>query len=226
MKRHLKSLAAPKSWTLLRKENKYVAKPVSSHPQARALPISLLLKQMGFADTVREVKKILNEKDVLVDGKAVMDRHFGVGFMDVIQIKKAKKNLRVSIDSKGRLTFIDIPDAETGRKVCKINGKRVVRGNKIQLNLSDGRNVLMDKGDYSVGDSVVVQVPEQKILEHFKLAKGASIYLMSGRHTAVLGVVDDIQGNRLWFKADGEKLETLKRFAFVVGKEKPVVKIR
>ena len=227
MKRHLKAIVAPRSWTLLRKENKYVTRPLpGAHTLDRSLPVSVLLKQLGFADTTREVRKILNDKGVSVDGKVVKDRHFGVGFMDVVQLKDAKKNLRVSLDMKGRSVFLDIPEAETAKKVCKIEGKNVVKGNKLQLCLSDGRNVLAEKNEYAVGDSVVISVPEQKVSSHIPLEKGASVFLMAGRHMGKIGKVEDIQGDRLWFTADGEKLETLKKFAFAVGKEKSVVNLK
>lgn len=227
MNRHLKSIVAPKSWTLLRKETKYITRPSpGAHSLARSLPVGLLLKQLGYAQTTREAKKILNEKNVFVDGKVVKDRHFGVGFMDVVQLKDAKKNLRVSLDMKGRLIFIDIAEAESGKKVCRIEGKTVVKGGKLQLNLSDGRNVLVDKDAYAVGDSIVLQVPEQKVASHIALEKDTVVFLMAGRHLGKIGVVDNIEGDRLWFTADGEKCETLKKFGFAVGKEKAVVKLK
>jgi len=49
---------------------------------------------------------------------------------------------------------------------------------------------------------------------------------MAGRHLGKIGVVDNIEGDRLWFTADGEKCETLKKFGFAVGKEKAVVKLK
>lgn len=227
MNRHLKSIVAPKSWTLLRKATKYTTRPSpGAHSLARSLPVGLLLKQLGYAQTTREARKILNEKNVFVDGKVVKDRHFGVGFMDVVQLKDAKKNLRVSLDVKGRLIFIDITEAESGKKVCRIEGKTVVKGGKLQLNLSDGRNVLVDKDSYAVGDSIVLQLPEQKVSSHIALEKGSAVFLMAGRHLGKIGVVDNIEGDRLWFTADGEKCETLKKFGFAVGKEKAVVKLK
>jgi small subunit ribosomal protein S4e len=225
MSNHLKAYNAPKSWTIPRKATKWVIRPQSgAHPLERSLPIALLLKQLGCGKTGREVKKILNQKVVMIDGMIVKDPHCGTGFMDSIHIKP-NINLRCTLDEKGRLQFIDIPATETNKKICRITGKRVLKGNKIQLNLSSGRNIIMEKNTYAIGDSVLVDVPSQKITGHYPLAKGSTAFMLSGKHTSVVGVIDDIQGERLWFTKGKEKFETLKQFAFVVGKDKPVVKI-
>ena len=63
MSRHLKSYAAPKSWTLLRKITKWILRPQpGKHPLERSLPVGILLKQLGIAQTTREAKKIVNNK--------------------------------------------------------------------------------------------------------------------------------------------------------------------
>jgi small subunit ribosomal protein S4e len=225
MSNHLKAYNAPKSWTIPRKTTKWVIRPdAGAHPQERALPIALLLKQLKIAATGREVKKILNEKVVLVDGAAVTDPHSATGFMDTIQIKPGFA-LRCTLDEKGRLKFIDIPEAELGKKICKIIGKRTLKGNKIQLNLSTGRNILAAKNDYAVGDSLLMDVPSQKITGHYPLSKGHTAFMTSGKHTGQVGVIDHIEGDRLWFTKGKDKFETLKQVAFVVGKDKPAVKL-
>lgn len=225
MSRHLKAFAAPKSWTLLRKVSKWITRPKpGAHNIERALPVGLLLKQLGCAQTTRETKKIINGKSVFVDGKVIKDRHFGVGFMDSIQIKP-EIALRCSLDEKGKLLFVKVPESELNIKVCKIIGKRAVRGGKIQLNLSDGRNILSEKKEYAVGDSLLLNVPSQKVVEHLPFAKGSVAFLIGGKHTSNIGTVEEIRGERVWCTKGKEKIETLKELTFVVGKEKPAVKL-
>jgi small subunit ribosomal protein S4e len=225
MSEHLKSYAAPKSWTLLRKITKWILKPnPGAHELAYSIPAGLLLKQLGYAQTAREAKKIVNSKAVIVDGKAITDIHHGIGFMDTVQVKPGK-HFRCSLDEKGRLKFIDIPETETGKKVCKITVKKTVKGGKTQIGLSDGRNILVDKSNYAVGDSLLISVPEQKILDHFTLAKGSTAFLTSGKHTGTIGTIHDIQGDRIWCAKGKEKIETRTKFAFVAGKDKPAVKL-
>jgi len=225
MSRHLKAYNAPKSWTIPRKTTKWVIRPAAgAQPLEGALPIALLLKQTGCAQTSRETRKILNDKAVTVDGKVVKDGHFGVGFMDSIHIKP-NIHLRGTLDAKGRLQFIPVPEAELSKKICKITGKHVLKGGKIQLNLSHSRNILAEKDTYATGDSLLIELPSQKIAGHFPLAKGSTVFLTSGKHTGLVGTVDDIQGARIWCTQGKEKIETLKKFAFVIGKDKPAVKL-
>ena len=223
MSKHLKRYAAPKSWVISRKTNKWIIRPQpGTHPITHSMPIGLILKNLECAKTTREAKKIINTKTVLVYNRTVKDVHFGVGFMDSIQIKP-NIALRCTLDAKGRLQFIKIPETETNKKICKITGKHSVPKGKIQLNLSDGRNILVEKSNHAVGDSVVLELPSQKVAEHLPFDKGALVFLTGGKHTATTGTIEKIEGERIWLKAG--KIETLKQFAFVIGKDKPTVKL-
>lgn len=225
MSRHLKTLASPKSWTLLRKVTKWLIRPLpGAHTFDKSIAIGLLLKQLGCARTSNETKKIINQKLVFVDQKLVKDRHYSTGFMDTIQIKPEIK-VRCTLDEKGRLKFIDIPESELNKKICKITARRTVKDGKIQINLSDGRNILSDNKEYKVGDSLQIELPSQKISAHYSLEKGNTVFLTGGKHTATIGKIEDVQGERIWCTTGKEKIETLKKFAIVVGKDKPAVKL-
>ena len=70
-------------------------------------------------------------------------------------------------------------------------------------------------------------MPSQKIKEHFKFEKRAAIFLMGGKHIGVIGVVENIDGEKLIFKNEkNDVLETRKEHAFVIGKEKPIIKVQ
>lgn len=225
MSRHLKAYATPKSWTILKKVNKWTARPLpGAHSFEFAMPISLLLRQLGLAKTAREIKKIINDKAVMVDGKVVSDHHHPIGFMDIIHVKP-KLNLRGSFDNKGRLVFKEITSDETKHKACKVTGKRTVAGGKVQLSFLDGRNVLVEKGSFAIGDTVVLEVPTQKVLEHFPLAKGHAVFLIGGRHKGNLMKVESVEGNLVRCSSGKEHVDTLKEFVVVVGRDKPVVKV-
>ena len=52
-----------------------------------------------------------------------------------------------------------------------------------QLNLHDGRNILLDDANkYNTRDSLVVDVDSQKIKSHLKFENGANCYLIGGSH--------------------------------------------
>lgn len=225
MSGHLKSYAAPKAWTLLRKAFKWTTRPLpGAHSLDMAQAVSLLLKQKGFAQTTREAKKIVNSGAVSVDGKVVKDHHYAVGFMDVVQIG-SDVVLRGGLDRKGRLNFIEAPASEAKKRVCRIMGKRSAKGGKVQLSLLGGRTLLTDKKDFAVGDSLVIEVPGQKVLDHLPLAKGASVFLLGGRHTGALANVVSVDGDVVVCKDKDGEFSTRKSLVFVVGKDKPVVKL-
>ena len=116
-----------------------------------------------------------------------------------------------------------IQKEETLLKPCKIIGKTMVRG-KLQLNMFDGKNIFVDKNMYKVGDTLLLSLPEQKISKHLKLDKKSSIFLVGGKHTGEIGNVEDIKENKIIYKDSGGNLvETLKKYAFVVGDSKPLI---
>lgn len=224
MSRHLKRLNAPKSWFIQRRTTKYIAKPLpGAHLLSESMPIALVLKQLGHAQTTAEAKKILNQHQVLVDGRRIKDPKSPVGILDSIALPTSKEYYRVVFDAKGRLQLVPIPHAESQSKLCKVINKTTVKGAKLQLNLNDGRNILADKSAANTGDTLVLQVPDQKIVQRLPLEKGALIYLLGGKHIGTLGVMDKIEDGEILFMANGQSIATAKRYALVVGKDKPVL---
>ena len=224
MSRHLKRLNAPKSWTIMRKTTKYIAKPLpGAHKLSESMPIALVLKQLGHAQTTAEAKKILIAHQVLIDGRRVVDPKAPVGVLDSISLPVSSEYFRIVFDAKGRLQLIAIPKAEAGAKLCKVINKTTVPGGKIQLNLNDGRNILADAKAAGTGDTLVLEMPTQKITQKLALEKGALSYLLGGKHISMLGKLESIEGDKILFNANGKSIATAKKYALVVGKDKPVL---
>jgi small subunit ribosomal protein S4e len=229
VKRHLKRFATPKTWKIKKKGITFITRPnPGSHPIGMCMPISVVMKQMlKSANTTKEVRKLLYNNEVLVDGRRVKDHRFPVGLMDVITLTPTKQNFRVVLDEKGHLAAIEIDANEAKLKLCRIVKKTLLKGAKMQLNMSDSRNIIVDKGEYSLGDSLLIEIPTQKIAGQFKLEKGAEVLLIAGKHIAEEGAVESAGKNRMIFKnKKGESVTTSKKYAFVVGKEKPAIKIK
>lgn len=224
-KDHLARLAAPKTWHIDRKRSVFITKPVPGpHGLQSGMAINVMLKEMlKFAATTREVKKILNTNEVKVDGIARKDFRFPVGVFDTLEFPNISEQFRVVLNKSGRLDLAKIKKDEVSVKPAKIVRKTMVKG-KLQLNLYDGKNILTDKKDYNVGDSVLLSLPGQKITKHLKLDKKASIFLVGGKHTGELGHVEDVVQKKIIYKdSNGNLVETLKKYAFVVGDSKPLI---
>ncbi len=231
-RKHLKRYKAPKSWPIHPKEDTWTVKPsAGSHAIIDSIPLTLVIRDiLKLADNAREAKRIINSGNVLVDGRIVKDYKFPVGFMDIVEIPKTGESYRVLLDRKGRLQLDSIDDNNS--KLCKIVNKTTIKGGKTQLNLHDGKNVIIDEDDYSVGDVISLKVPEQEINEAFALAEGATVLVTGGKHTGELGTVTEIIENQssnpntiIIQNSAKDDFLTLKDYAFVVGNEEPAISL-
>lgn len=228
VKNHLIRINAPRTWQIKRKEDKFITRPNPGQSSMEmGMPLSLVLKDMlGLAKTSRDIKYLLNNQEVLVDHRRRKEPKFITGFMDVISIPSIKKDYRMIINDKGRIGLIEISKEEANIKLCKIIGKSPIKG-KLQLNLSDGKNILTDKNDYKIGDIIVYDLINNKVKDVIKLEKNSSIFLIGGKYIGESGKVVDIGTKTITYKNQkGDTIETLKKYAYCIGKDKEIIKIR
>ena len=198
----------------------------SAHKDAHQIPITVFLRDIvKVVDNVKEVKFVLHNKDCLIDGAQAHDNKRGVGIFDTISLPKLNKHYRVCITDKNKLSYVEISEKETTQKVCKITGKAVLKGNKVQLNTEDGRNFLVEKDTYKVGDSIITEVPKQKIINHLPLEKGSLVYLIEGNQVGHVATIEAIEAEVITIKIGDKVVRTKKDYAVVVGKDKPVIKV-
>jgi small subunit ribosomal protein S4e len=225
IEKHLSRLAMPKTWKIKRKGIKWVTRPNSgAHSFKLGLSINLLLRDiLSYARTAREVKNILYNQEILVDGVKVKDHRFIVGLMDIVSIPKTKENFRILLNKKGYITAVPVKPEEAKIKPCKIIGKTAVKKAKLQVNLFDGKNILADKQEASVGDTAFIEIPSKKIKQIVRLEKGAYVFMSGGKHIGSSGVIESIDKSKIIYKKDKSRFETLKKYAFVIGKDKPLI---
>ena len=115
-----------------------------------------------------------------------------------------------------------------GLVLVLIEDKTKVAGGKLQINLHDGRNILIDKNEYKTGDVLKISVPDQKIEDVYELKAGATVLIFRGQHAGKTAVVEeyivtkDSSENVVRFK-DGS--ETVKSNVFVIGNETAAIKL-
>merc|ERR1712191_6490 len=118
-KKHLKRLAAPKSWMLDKLGGVFAPRPSTGpHKLRESLPMVVFLRN--------RLKYALN---------------YSAGFMDVITIDKTGEYFRLVYDVKGRFAIHRITAEEAQYKLCKV--KRVQVGPKgiPFLTTHDGRAI-------------------------------------------------------------------------------------
>lgn len=240
MSGYLKRLRAPGFWKVPKKERKWVVKPrPGPHKTFESIPLLILVRNvLKLVDTGYDARKIIKSKEIMVDGKPRRDHKYPVGLMDVIEFKKMKKTYRVISIKKG-LDLIEIPNSEAKLKLCRINNKKTLRGGHVQLNLHDGKNVKVKIKDaktpkkdvYKTGDSILLEFPEQKIADHVQMKEGNIVMITGGQNKGKVAKLKKIittrsrEPNKVTCEEKGKEFDTIKDFAFPVGKIKPLIKI-
>lgn len=228
----MKRIATPKAVPITnKKEFTWIKKPSPGpHSGERCMALGVFLRDiLGVASTTREVRRILAERKVQVDGKVRTNEKFPVGLMDVISLPDAKTNYRIVIDWKGRLVPVEISDKETGNKILKVTGKHTAPGGKFMLSFHDGKTMYGDN-HLKVGDSMVSKLPKPELVTHLKLESGSRCLVQEGKHSGSIVKLREIKkrtgGKRPEVLVEGEdgSFETVLDYLFVVGKDFEVKK--
>ncbi len=209
MSGYLKRYVMPVFWPVKRKENKWVAKPrAGPHPIASSIPLHIIVRDMlHLSENISETRKVIKSGQIVVDKRKRKDPKYPVGLMDVIEIPAIGKAYRMVPDEKS-MHLEEIKQEETSKKLCKIKSKKMAKGGKIQLGLHDGRTILTDKNDYKVGDSILISLPDQKIVKHFKFEKGAKSTIIAGKNKGKTGTIKDIKERKFMLEKSIVDIET------------------
>ncbi|EEC16706.1 40S ribosomal protein S4, putative, partial [Ixodes scapularis] len=145
------------------------------HKLRESLPLIIMLRnRLKYALTGAEVKKIVKQRLIKVDGKVRTDTNYPAGFMDVVTIEKTGEFFRLLYDVKGRFTLHRITPEEAKYKLCRV--KRVQVGPKGVpfLTTHDARTIRYPDPLIKVNDTVKVDLATGKIDDYIKFDSGAS----------------------------------------------------
>jgi small subunit ribosomal protein S4e len=228
MTKHQKRVTVPRSWPVARKTHKWVAKSSPGpHSSEDSMPLLSVIRDMlKIADNAREVKRILYEGKVLVDGKVVKDHKLPVGIFDVISIPALNRNYRMLRDERGMFFLRPIEIADL-KKLVRVENTSTLKANKQQLNFNDGSNRL-EEGDFKPGDSLILSIPDKKIEDRIEFKEGNLAVVVGGKHSSQIGrikaihVVKSSRPNRVVISGEKE-FETIVDYIFMIGKEQPAI---
>src|SRR5207245_10224704 len=142
------------------------------HSKEKSIPLVIIIREiLGYARTSKEATRIVTGGKVKVDGVVRRDHRFPVGLMDVLQIEGAGQIFRILPKPNRGLTPMPISEKEAGFKLCKIVGKRNIEGGKIQINLHDGRSLILPsqgprrrtEGELAPGGAVQLGIRTQRM---------------------------------------------------------------
>jgi small subunit ribosomal protein S4e len=234
---HLKRLPAPSFWPIYRKEHQWTVKPKPGpHSLNRCLPLLLVLREMlQLVRTRREAKYLLSKGNVKVNGRVRRNDDFPVGIMDVIEFPTIQKIYRVLPSTNKGLSLCAITDQEKDFKLCQIINKTCVKGGHIQLNLNDGRNLLIRVKDpqdpqeetYQTYDTLKIQLPDSERLDSLKFEEGSLAIVTDGKNIGRWGQIVEIekQGRQketiTLRNEEDQQFKTIRDYVFPIGKGMP-----
>ncbi len=236
-KKHVKRLAAPRKWPILRKEYVFVKKTSPGpHPKDESIPLIVLIRDvLQLAENKKEVNYILQNGNVMINNKVRKDLGFPVGIMDIIKIARINKYY-ILLPTRNGLFPFEISEDDAKIKYSKIINKMHVKGGKLQFTTHDGYNFLFDAKEgrqYNTRGTFVVDLETRKILQYIPLEEGQKAFIQSGSNVGIKGTIREII-DRFGPRAstviieteDGEEIETAKDYAFVLDEESVIFKIK
>ena len=228
----LKRQMSPVFWGITRKNKRFVitVKP-GSHSKNVSIPTAVLLRDtMKMVTSLREAKSVIYDGKVIVDGIKRRSLHHSIGLMDIIELENVPDIYRlVPMDGKV-LKPLKINQSEKTKKLSKVTSKTTIKEGKMQLGFHDGRTIISDV-DVNVGDSCLLEIPKQKILDIVKLDQGCKVIVTRGINAGQIGTVEKIeQGTfnlpkRVLLALGERKINISIDMIMVVGKDKPIIQV-
>ena len=229
----LKRQMAPLFWGITRKEKRFVVtvKP-GTHGKNVSIPISVFLRDtLKIVTSLREAKSVIYSGKIKVDGVIRKSLHHGIGLMDVVELENVSDVYRL-VPTEGKiLKPIKINESEKSKKLVRVVTKTSINKGIIQTGFHDGRSTLAEV-KAKVGDTCVMQIPDQKILDIIKLEAGCQGLVTRGINAGQIGKVESVEEGtfilpkRVILILGDKKIEIPADIIMPIGKEEPVIQLK
>ena len=185
---HLKRQKAAIKLPIPRKGTKYIARPMSNLQNSVSV-VTAIRDMLKLAKNTKEVKKMIHEKQLKLNGKIIRDHKASISLFNLLQ---ADKTYFLTLLPTKKFFFQLASDSST--RLCKITSKKLLKKNQIQFNCHDGTNLISDD-KITIGDSVCLDL-KNKIKKHLPLVKEKSVFILSGKYLGLNGIVESLNGNQ------------------------------
>ncbi len=177
---------------ITRKGTKYVVRTLSHLDNS--VPVLIAVRDMlKLARTKKEVKKMILQKLLKINGREVQDYRESIKLFNVFH---AGKDYTLKLSPVRKFLLEETKDGS--ERLCKIIGKKLLKNKKIQFNLLDGSNIISDK-DYNIEDSLYLDF-SGKVKKHISPEKGSEVFIISGKYEGQHGKITDISGKKVTIK--------------------------
>ncbi len=230
--RHLKRSNMPVSWPVQRKIVKYITRPKpGSYPRKYTVAAVVLLRDiLKYAKTTKEVKFIMNEQEVFVNGKRITDIKFPCSIFDVVEIKETKDKFTMLFDEFGKIRIIPVKEDLI---YLKVTNKTCLSKDKFQISFMNGFNVLVDEKKFksiNINDTAVFDFAKKKIENVIPFKEGSYVYIINGKFTGefaeLKGLIhyNGLAADVAQIEVKGNTHNTAKEYCFVIGSKKEDLK--
>jgi small subunit ribosomal protein S4e len=229
----VKRQLAPPFWKVRRKQGRFVvrARP-GPHGKTICYPLGILLRDvLRVGDNMDEVKGILNDGKVSVDG--VVRRNIGwpVGLMDIIELIPLSQAFRLVPKDKNLLTPIPFQQTEKSLKLLRVTIRKTIKGKKTLYGFHDGKTLISNE-EYAVGDSCLIDLSSKDVKSHIKLEKGSIVLVTKGENAGAVGRIEDMRDGlfslpkRVVVSLGDRSVELPVQMIMSVGDKEPVIQVR
>ena len=229
----LKRQMAPQFWGITRKDKRFVVttRP-GPHKKDYAVPTAVLLRDtLKMVTSLREAKTAIYSGKVKIDGMVRKSLHHAIGLMDVVELENVTDVYRL-VPTEGKvLKPIKINESEKSKKPVKVTSKTTISKGRTQIGFHDGRSIISDTA-VSVGDTCIIQTPDQKILDVVKLEAGCQGLVTRGLNAGQIGKVESVEEGtfilpkRVILVLGDRKIEIPADIIMAIGKEEPVIQLK
>jgi len=229
----LKRQMAPQFWGIGRKDNRFVltVRP-GPHKKEFSVPTAVFLRDvLKLVTTLREAKAAIYTGKVKIDGAVRKSLHHAIGLMDVVELENVPEIYRM-VPMEGKLLKpLKIKESEKTKKLVRVTSKTTISKGRTQLGFHDGRSIITDT-KANVGDSCLIQIPDQKILEVIKLEKDSQVLVTRGINAGQIGTIETLEDGtfilpkRILLSLGERKIEIPTDIILVIGKKEPVIQVK
>lgn len=185
---HVKRQTIGKFWPVPRKGTKYLA--TASHEKSKGIPLVVIMRDvLKFVRNKKELQGLINDDKVLINGKIVRDVKYPIILFDSLSFPSIKKYYRAVLENK-KISIKEITEAESKKRIYKVIDKKLLKGKKVQVNLINGRNILLEE-KINTGDFIVLD-SNNKVIKVLELQKGSKAVVTKGKHIGAEGSVKNV----------------------------------
>jgi small subunit ribosomal protein S4e len=233
--RHIKRHYSPDFWPINRKLRTWTIRPSPGpHKLRKSIPLEIILRDyLNYASTGREAKFLIKKGKVLIDQRVRKDEDFPVGLMDVLSLPDSEEYFRILPEHGGRFILHKVSKEESIFKLCRVEGKTTVKGGFTQINLHDGRNIIItpEEDRYDIYDVLKIKIPQTDMLDIIPLKENVQVIVTGGNSQGERGILMRIGSeagrNKLVDVKTrrGEEIRTLIKYIFAIGIENPQISL-